>query len=704
MRSVIRFRHAFSLVFPLALLAGTAAHVSAQELRVLPPGQAHWILEEVSGDAAYEHIRFMTQFHRPTGGAAGLWTVAEYYEEKAKEYGLSDVRLIKQKATTPPWNANRAELWIEGARPERLASTLQTPLHLADFSNSASVTAELVAVGAGTTGADYEGKAIRGKVVLAYGPLGVVFREAIVERGAAGIVWHPSPYAEHSISYPDQISWSRVPADLSRRHPGAFAFILSLRQGIALQERLVREGMLSVRAEVDAAFDSPVGSEPWQVMVEAKILGTEPGLAQDIVLTGHLQEEKFSANDDASGTASVLEVARALNHLITTGRIPRPRRTLRFWWVTEISSQRQYFADNPNAHRSMWVNVNNDMVGADQSQDLLRVQNITRLPATRFHFFNDVVESVIDYMVATNTAELAQIQAGSGDPYPRPHLSRLGSRHRYNAKLVYHHNNTDHMPFNEAPIGVPGITFTNWPDSYIHSSDDDLWNIDRTQLGRNAASTALIAYTMASAGDESAGPLALETMGRGAQRLARNLSLGLSWIAAASDRDGAYHLAQEQIAYALEREEQAVRSLGEISPAAGALVPALLSTLNTRGQQLQGELRSAYTALSGKRQAAAKAAPTAAERRLESLLPELIAGPAEFLDRRNRLGGVAGLHGIMSFGILNAVNGKRTGLDIYRYLAAEAREAGAHYYGTIEPEAVLEYLERAANLELIRLH
>ncbi|MBI5379927.1 MAG: right-handed parallel beta-helix repeat-containing protein, partial [Nitrospirae bacterium] len=35
---------------------------------------------------------------------------------------------------------------------------------------------------------------------------------------------------------------------------------------------------------------------------------------------------------------------------------------------------------------------------------------------------------------------------------------------------------------NEAPIGVPAITFTNWPDNYIHTSDDDLWNIDRTQL------------------------------------------------------------------------------------------------------------------------------------------------------------------------------------------------------------------------------
>jgi hypothetical protein len=45
----------------------------------------------------------------------------------------------------------------------------------------------------------------------------------------------------------------------------------------------------------------------------------------------------------------------------------------------------------------------------------------------------------------------------------------------------------------------------------------------------------------------------------------------------------------------------------------------------------------------------------------------------------------------------------RSGLDIYRYVAAEAREAGAHYYGTVTPEAVLQRLQNMANAELIRL-
>jgi hypothetical protein len=83
--------------------------------------------------------------------------------------------------------------------------------------------------------------------------------------------------------------------------------------------------------------------------------------------------------------------------------------------------------------------------------------------------------------------------------------------------------------------------------------------------------------------------------------------------------------------------------------------------------------------------------------------PVLIAGPAEFLDGRGRMRGVRGLHGLMGFEIMNAVDGERTGLDIYRYVAAEAREAGEHYYGTVEPEAVRAYLENAVDAGLIEI-
>lgn len=680
----------------------------AQELILLEPEYASQIAEQVSGDAAYEHIRYISRFHRPRGGADGLWEVAEYIERRAEEYGLQDVRVIKQPYVFPPWNASFAELRINEPWVERVASTTQTPLHLADYSRPAAVTGELVDVGEGTA-KDLEAVDLTGKVVLTFGDLATVMREAVGNRGALGVVWYPDPFMVPNAlvpgsDAPDQIRWSRVSPVPTDGFEPTFAFILSLRQGLELRRKLERsDEPVRVRAKVDAEFDSRQGPDPWQVMVEAFIPGREPDLEQDIVLTGHIQEEGSSANDNASGSASILEIARALNHLIESGDLPRPRRDIRFWWTTENSSERQYFADHPESIERMWVNVNQDMVGADQSQDLLRKQNVSRLPAARFHLLNDVMEAVVEYVVAGNTMEIAQVQAGF-EGYPRPHVASLGSRHRYNAEAVFFHVNTDHMTFLETPIGIPAIAFTNFPDRYIHSSDDDLWNVDRTQLGRNALAAALITYIMASADEGTLPPIAAEVVGRGAERLGRNLRLGLSWIQSAPDPDAAYHHALDQLNFAMEREVMAVRSLAEVHPAGQRYAEENLEYLRERASLFERELGGAF-----RRTAEQEEPPmrnlTAPERELSGLLPVIRGDAAEFNSGRTHLYSLipADMHFLMAFEVLNAIDGERTGLEIFRYISAQAREGGAHYFGSVNAPDVLQYLHDVVDTGLVGL-
>src|SRR5688500_2009504 len=226
----------------LALFA--AAPLSAQELSILPEQQIRLISEEISGDAAYAHVRHNSQFHRPRGGSDGLWKVAQYYEEKAREYGLTDVKLIKQAyGTTRPWNAKSGELWIAGDQPERIASTIQTPLHLADFSRPADVTADLIDIGGGTA-AELEGKDVAGKIVLTTGAIGTVMQQVVVGKGAAGIVRYPSPFYEGNgidgsgFNMPDQIRWLSIPSGQINGKEPTFAFVLSTRQGVDLHNRL----------------------------------------------------------------------------------------------------------------------------------------------------------------------------------------------------------------------------------------------------------------------------------------------------------------------------------------------------------------------------------------------------------------------------------------------------------------------------------
>ena len=183
------------------------------------------------------------------------------------------------------------------------------------------------------------------------------------------------------------------------------------------------------------------------------------------------------------------------------------------------------------------------MVGAKQSVGS-RVQFVTRPPASRASVLGDIVESIVESLVQGNTAYLSagqarlSLQAGASpsggsvatdeQQFSNPVLARLGTRERYDARVVPFHNNTDHQVFNMATIGIPGITFTNWPDDYIHSTDDDLWQMDATQLKRNAVAVASAAWVLANATDGDAYALSGEVVGRGLARIGRDTGTALA--------------------------------------------------------------------------------------------------------------------------------------------------------------------------------
>ena len=218
-----------------------------------------------------------------------------------------------------------------------------------------------------------------------------------------------------------------------------------------------------------------------------------------------------------SGCANVLEIARTLKRLIDSGRLPRPARDIRFWWANEISAEEQYFADHPDERARILVNINQDMVGARQSAGS-RVQFVTRPPASRASFLGDVVESIVESLVH-GQHRVSGCRTGAADAARQTAVASGGSVATEEEKFtparsfrdwapasgtmrasIPFHNNTDHQVFNMAPIGIPAVTFTNWPDDYIHSTDDDLWQIDPTQLKRNAVAVAGSAWFIATAG------------------------------------------------------------------------------------------------------------------------------------------------------------------------------------------------------------
>ncbi|HET6202480.1 MAG TPA: M28 family peptidase [Planctomycetota bacterium] len=678
----------------LAFLA--AAPLAAQEVPFFTPSEWSWLSSEVSGDRAYEHDRWFTHYHRPFA-SEGLRAVARYAEEKAKEAGLEGVRLLVQSNDPDEgmeWTPRRGELWTLEPEVARLCDMGSVQTSLADRSRPCDATAGLVEVGPDAK--DFEGKELAGKVILTSAPFGTAFAEGVWKRGALGVVWYPGP--EAFLDYPDQVRWLSIPAKSEEGKPGTFGFVLSRRQGVELSRRL-RGGPVTVRAVVEAEIQEP----GWLVLVEGRIPGTEPALPE-VVFTAHLQEERFSANDDGSGCANTLEVARALRRCIAEGRLPRPRRTMRFWWTTEIASENRFFSEHPEEVERVFCDVNQDMVGASQADSTMRVQNVTRLPWARAHVLEDVVEEIVGALVEGNTVYLNAGQRGLNASYTRPVLARLGSRHRYNARLIPFHNSTDHQSFTAPPVGKPAFTFTNWPDDFIHSSDDDLRNIDPTQLQRNALAAAAVGYTMARLSARDATRLAGIAFGNAARRFGREVRVAMGLLTDPGDLPLGERAkrARAQLRIAYEKEARAIASIADATGCPEEDLGSFLVELDHLHEHAGDLLERTSIGLNGG--APPDEEGSEAEDALAKTRPRLAGTVADYYARRGKVhGDFHGLGGLMQWEVLSFANGSRSGLEIYEGTAAEARSAGSWYYGEVRPEGVLAFLKACAEAKVVEL-
>ena len=712
------------IVFAVVLLAGSvSSRAVAQQSPFLPDPVYRVLVNEVSGDLANEHVRWFTHWHRPTAGSEGFEAVAKYIEQKAKEYGLEDVRRFHLPSDGDAWSVKAAELRVVEPFERRLAFSPEVQLSVADGSRSADIrSAELVDVGEGAE-KDYEGRDVSGRVVLTSGAIRAAMEEAVWKRGALGVI---AISTARAVDYPDQLSWMRIPlenGDGSKK--GTFGFVLSAREGRRLRSEMAAATTpLKVGVKIEAGF----APAPFQSFVEAVIRGTEIH-DQDLVLTGHIQEERFSANDDASGLANVLEIGRALKKAIDEGRLPRPRRDIRFWWCDEIGGEEQFFAKFPDERRQILANINQDMVGALQSAGG-RVQFVSREPWSRASFLGDVVESVIAAIVAGNTGFLAPGQVpreglpaeGLPEPglsYTRPIVAPLGTRERYDARLIPFHNNTDSMVFNTGVVGIPAVTFTNWPDDFIHSTGDDLWQVDSSQMQRNAVAIAGMTWFMATAGDQQLPLLAAHVYGRALERMSRDARLAMEIVEAALPADGsavttadarqafaaAYERASWLVREAARRERRALESAGAFAVAGGsgrAALDAILVQLPTDADAGK-RLRAFATAVGTRAGTAPPATAGGADPVGRAMVPVMTDSVQQFLDLRSKLDCPKTLHPLMQYQALNFADGTRTVRDIFEAVWAEAESAGTWYYGTVRQDDIEKLFESATTVGMVTM-
>jgi aminopeptidase-like protein len=89
------------------------------------------------------------------------------------------------------------------------------------------------------------------------------------------------------------------------------------------------------------------GLEPFFMDVVVADIDGADAADEFLVFSAHLDHPKESANDNASGSGAILDIARALKDADRCAADAAPKRTLRFLWVPEWNGTMAYVDRHP---------------------------------------------------------------------------------------------------------------------------------------------------------------------------------------------------------------------------------------------------------------------------------------------------------------------------------------------------------------------
>ena len=669
----------------------------------LPENQMNEIIGEASGETAWNNIMETGGYNRDRLPEEYRTTFFEsqYVLNQLKQYGLPGAEIVRFPAGEV-WDGIKGELWEIEPMKQKLASFQDMRAMLAKGSNSADVTAELVWVGRGTK-KEIDDADVDGKIVVTEGRINSAHNFACIQHKALGVIAISAsrPYFD-----PLQIPWSGIGS--RRRRPGEnadsgkakFGFFLPVREGDYLKKRLLSGQKIKVHAVVKTTM------QPYEYQdVTCHISGTDPN-AGEIIFSAHLFEGiiKQGANDNISGSMAILEVARVLHTLIEEGRLPRPKRTIRFIWGAEFSGIGPWVKANKDLMEKTLCDINMDMVGEYLSKNKAFME-LMRTTYGNPHYINDVVENYYRFVGEGNRERIQN--RSSFFKVPHRIVAPSGADEPFYYSIETHYGSSDHEIFNDWSVDVPGVMMIAWPDQWYHTSGDRVDKADPTQLKRVVVIGAASAYTIANADDDMAVKIAGEITSNASRRLGHQFAVALETMnqAAKENFSDAYKEAQNCINAATDNEIATLASVLELAndrKKVGVYVTKMQKSVRqiakTHLSTLATHMKTVAIHLNTK---PARVTLTKEEKRAAKIIPEQTAKVKEM--------GYAGFRGV--FELINKIpreekdkypynrrevgstselqaliNGGRSVLDIRNALDAQ-------YPGQVKLQSVMNYLQ-----------
>lgn len=429
-------------------------------------------------------------------------------EEAGETEGVLTYRIETRKMKRPTWEPGNATVFIEGEAVPLLQFATNRNMIAVNSAGTppGGVTAEVIDLGKGRK-EDFEGKDLTGKIVMAESGANQLYRQATA-KGALGVLAYSIPAYNQPEKHVNYIQFQSI----------SYADSLSQKWAIMLsyqaKERL-RAALAKGQVKVNVMIETRIYRAEELTIVANARGSVKPD--ERFVFSAHVQEP--GANDNATGVATLAEMARTTAQLIREKKF-EPQRTITFLWGDEIVSTARYIKDDAKRAEGIKWGLSLDMVGEDVTK-------------TGGSF---LIEKMPDPSAIWTRGKEKHTEWGGSvlkESQMFPHyfndllLNRCLQQSRFNGWVVNTNpfeGGSDHTPFLDAKI--PGLLMWHFTDVFYHTDGDRLDMTSAEEMKNVGVSALATAYILVSADESKTLMLIDEVLKNALDRLNVEFALG----------------------------------------------------------------------------------------------------------------------------------------------------------------------------------
>ncbi|MFA5586150.1 MAG: DUF4910 domain-containing protein [Saccharofermentanales bacterium] len=454
------------------------------------------ISSHINADRILNDVREITTFHR-IQASTGYRQAAEHLIQKLQKEGI-DCQLLSYPFDEERWYLSIKSFlewdcqgaWLDLVEPEhkRLADFQANSISIIqksfpyDFSEEPL---DIVLLDHGPEEENYKDLDLKGKLIFIRDDFTPYMDWAFKERGAIGII----------SDYMREVEGSRVRADLydvrnyssfwwrdSKEEPNIFGFVLTPRLGDELARHCKQMEEDYQKDKTKPRYPKATGKVDTRLypghieVIEVLLEGQEE---EEILVVSHLCHPRPSANDNASGVASSLEMVRTLKHLLEQKKLDPLQRSIRLILVPEFAGTYAWLDDKNNQNKKILAGFNLDMVGGRQTEGYGPL-TICSQP----HASPSMVTAMADFCINQIAMNAPSINLTEAVPMFNYFISDFSA-------------GSDHQILSDPTINIPTPMLGQWPDKHYHTSADTVEGLDPFILRKSASLAAAFTYSIA---------------------------------------------------------------------------------------------------------------------------------------------------------------------------------------------------------------